>query len=277
LDIFITPRIAPISPSDLRHPFHIGRTLGDAGRLITRHWQALLIAFMCLRMSPRVLIGEDMDAGWSGNGKSYAYDLLIQLGTAWGDFVARKIMDIPDMIFIAAAIAILLRDGARPKWFGFWRALLIGVLFELGAYGIEALPLLGASPAPWLNIFFMLILIPLVICVCLSDVAAADESLWPVAAIVRSTRLARQGFFRLLVLLGVVGGLYWLSKAAEDLMLGAIPVTDGNLLDWATTVLQECISGFYLPFQAAIFVAAYVHLRRRVDGDRPEDTAAIFD
>jgi hypothetical protein len=235
------------------------------------------MAFVLLRMLPRVIIGEDMDAGLLGTGASYSYDLLIQLGELWGDFVARKIMDIPDMIFVAAAIAILLRDGTRPKWFGLCRALQIGLLFECCAIGLEALPLLGVTPPPLAYTFGGLILILLVIFICLSDAAAADEKLWPVAAIVRSAQLARKGFFRLLVLFAVVMGLYWLSKAAEDLMLGAIPVTDANLLDWVTTVLQECISGFYLPFQAAIFVAAFLHLRRRVDGDKPQETAAIFD
>jgi hypothetical protein len=236
------------------------------------------MAFLCLRMLPRVLIGEDMDAGLFGNGKSYFYDVLIHLGEIWGDFAARKIMDVPDIIFIAAATAILLRDDRRPKWFGFWRALLIGGVVLFCTLAFEAMPLLlGATPFQWLYTIASIILILLAIFLSLADVAAADESLWPLAAVSRSARLARQGFFRLLVLLAIAFGLYWLCDTAEDLMLNAIPVTDANLLDWATTVLQECISGFYLPFQAAILVAAFLHLRRRVDGDKPQEMAAIFD
>jgi hypothetical protein len=276
LAIFTIPRSVVIFPSEARSPFYIGRTLGDAGRLLTRHWLSLLMAFLLLRMLPRVIIGEDMDAGLVGNGRSFVAELLEPLGEVWGNFVAVQIMDVPDYLFGAAATVILLRDAIRPKWFGLLPALLLALLWFAMMLIVEVQPLLFELPSFGSGLL-LLFLLPIYLMLSVSDAAAVAEYRWPVSAFGRSIKLVRKGPFRLLVLLMVVGLLYIVSDMAESLLLTAIPVTDANWFDWVTTMLQECISGFYLPFGSAILVAAFLHLRRRHDGDKPEDTAAIFD
>jgi hypothetical protein len=276
LAIFITPRTAPISPSKSRHPFQIGRTLGDAGRLLAKHWAPLLIAFVLLRMLPRVILGEDMDAGLVGNGRSFVAEMLQPLGDIWSNFTAKQIMEVPDYTFTAVATIVLLRDGRRPKWFGLMPTLMISLFLFALLLMIDVQPLLFELP-PLATIPLLLLMLPIVLAVSMANAAAADERRWPVSAIGRSIALALKGPFRLMVLFLVMGILLWLSQTAEELMLKAIPVTDANWFDWATTMFQECISGFYLPFEAAITVAAFLHLRRRADGEKPEDTAAIFD
>jgi hypothetical protein len=272
----ITPRIALISRSDTRHVFQVGRTLADALRLLSKHWLAIVLAFCVLRMMPRVILGEDMDAGLLGNNQSLIWDMLAPLGEAWAGFAAKQIMDLPDYLFGVIAIVILLRDGVRPKWFGLWPALVLGALFFVCSMLTAAQPLLFNLPAP-LNLLLYLSLFILLIFISLSSAAAADELRGPVTALWRSAQLVSKGPFRLMLLILVLMALIWLSQEAEKLLLTAIPVRDGNWFDWLTTMFQEIISGFYLPFEAAIIVAAFLHLRRRHDSDKPEELAAIFD
>jgi hypothetical protein len=276
LATFITPRIAPISPSDTRHSFHVGRTLSDALRLLAKNWIAIVVAFAVLRMMPRVIFGEDMDAGLLGDNRSLIWDMLTPLGDIWSGFAARQVMEVPDYLFEAVATVILLRDGTRPKWFGLLPALTLSILFFIFVMLADAQPLLFNWPAP-VSVLLYLLLIILILATALSGPAAADELRGPVPALWRSVQLVAKGPFRLIVLLLIIAALIWLSQAAERLLLTAIPVTDGNWFDWLTTMFQEIISGFYLPFEVAILVVAFLHLRRRHDGDKPEDTAAIFD
>jgi hypothetical protein len=244
--------------------------------LLARHWWALTLAFMLLRMLPRVIIGEDMDAGLVGNGYSFVAQLLQPLGDVWGTFAATQLMDAFDYLFSAVATVILLRDGVRLKWYGLLPGLALTLLFFALLLISEAIPLLYQMTT-LAHVSLYLLLLVFALATALSGVAATDELRAPAAAVVRSVKLAGKGPFRLLLLLLVVMLLVFLSQQAERLLLTAIPVTDGNWFDWLTTVFQEIISGFYLPFEVAIMVAAFLHLRRRYDGDKPEDTAAIFD
>jgi hypothetical protein len=231
---------------------------------------------MLLRMLPRVLIGEDMDAGFVGNGRSFTAQLLQPLGDIWGTFAAGQMMDAFDYLFSAVATVIVLRDGKRAEYFGLLPGLALTVLFFALVLITEALPLLYQMRT-LAHVSLYLLLIVFALATALSGAAATDELRGPAPAVARSIQLAGKGPFRLLLLLLVVAVLVFLSQQAERLLLTAIPVTDGSWFDWFTTVIQEIISGFYLPFEAAIMVAAFLHLRRRHDGDNPEDTAAIFD
>jgi hypothetical protein len=276
LVIFTTPRIAPISPSNIRHVFQIGHTLADAARLLAKHWLAIVVAFALLRMMPRVILGEDMDAGLRGDNHSLIWNMLRPLGEVWASFAAKQLMELPNYIFKAVAVVILLRDGTRPKYFGLWPTLTLSLLFFACGMLADAQRLLFNSPAS-LSVLLYLLQLILLLATALSGPAAADELRRPLPALWRSVQLATNGPFRIIVLLLIMAALIWLSQAAERLMLTAMPVTDGNWFDWLTTIFQEIISGFYLPFTAAVSVAAFLHLRRRHDGDKPEDTAAIFD
>jgi hypothetical protein len=228
-------------------------------------------------MMPRVLIGEDMDAGLLGDGQSLMALWLRPLGVTWGSFAARQIMLVPDTFFLSAAVVILLRTSNRPAWHNFQQVLLIQLLYFCLFAFEAALPLLAElQPIVLYGISYLLIL-PIVITTYLADAVAGDEARWPLSAFVRSAQLVRRGPFRLLALYIVVNMLHMLCAHAEQVLLTAVPVIDASWFDWATTMFQECLSGLYLPFVSAITVAAFLHLRRRHDGDKPEETAAIFD
>ncbi len=227
-------------------------------------------------MLPRVIIGEDMDAGLVGNNYSFVAQLLHPLGNVWGTFAATQLMDVFDYLFTAVATVILLRDGVRSKWHGLLPGLALALLLFALLLITQAQPLLYQIPTV-AHVSFYLFMTLIALATAVSGPAATDELRAPVSAVVRSVQLARKGPFRLLLLLLVITVLVFLSQQAERLLLTAIPVTDGNWFDWLTTVFQEIISGFYLPFEAAMMVAAFLHLRRRHDGDRPEELAAIFD
>jgi hypothetical protein len=260
----------------MRHVFQVGRTLQDALRLLAKHWFAVVLAFVLLRMMPRVIFGEDMDAGLLGDNRSLIWDMLAPLGEVWAGFAAKHIMELPDYVFGAVTTMILLRDGVRSKWFGLFPTLILVMLFFACFMLVDAQPLLFGLSTPFKLLLYSLLII-LVVLTILSVAVAADELRAPVPALWRSAQLVTKGPFRLILLLLIIVVLAWLSEAAEGLLLKAIPVTDGNWFDWFTTMLQEIISGFYLPFEAAIAVAAFLHLRRRHDVDKPEDMAAIFD
>lgn len=231
---------------------------------------------MLLRMLPRVIIGEDMDAGLVGNGYSFVAQMLQPLGDVWGTFAATQLMDAFDYLFSAVATVILLRDGVRSKWYGLLPVLALTLLVFAVQLITGALPVLYQM-SPLAHVLLYVLLLVVVLATGLSGPAATDELRAPVSAVVRSVQLAGKGPFRLLLLLLIIMLLVVLSKLAERLLLTAIPVTDGNWFDWLTTVIQEIISGFYLPFSTAIMAAAFLHLRRRHDGDKPEELAAIFD
>ncbi len=246
--------------------------------MLGKHWWPLLIAFAALRVLPRVIIGEDLDAGLLGNDHSFLWDMLRPLGDAYANVVSKQLMDVPDSIYSAAAVTLVLHDSRRSRWHGFGQVLLLMLLFQALMLALQLVPdSLFAMSGLIKAVLFLFVVLPAIILTFVCDAAAADERRWPLSAIGRSIELARQAPFRLLILFIVIVLLMALAKGAEALLLQAIPVTDASWFDWVTTVFQECLSGFYLPFQAAITVAAFLHLRRRHEGEKPEETAAIFD
>jgi hypothetical protein len=257
-----------------RYPFQVGLTLSDALRLLSQHWVAIVSAFILLRALPRVVIGEDMDAGLLGDNYSIIANLLAPLNADTANLIAEKIMSVPNILFQAAAVVILLDIAKGARRLRFSLALLVGLIYAAVETAFDA----TVVELPYIpKIMAYIAILIFFLAFALSDCAAASEKLWPHKAFMRSVQLARRGAFRLLVLVVVVMAIYLLSEYAEDLLLTAIPVTDATWFDWFTTIIQEIISGFYLPFSAAIFVSAFLHLRLRRDGEKPQDVAAVFD
>jgi hypothetical protein len=276
LAIFIIVRIVTIFPFNINSGFHVGRTLTNAVQLITASWLALCVAFALARMLPRVILGEDMDAGLFGNGHSLMADMLQILGDRWGNFAAKQIMLLPNYIFMSVAICILLNGHQRIKYASLAPTLMISILLYILNMASEMQSLLF-DMSLMLSMMWYVLFLMLSVVICFSQATAAAEWRWPPSAVYRSIQLARKNYFRLSILSLCIQLLVYASQKAENLMLTAVPVIDANWFDWLTTMLQECISGFYLPFEAAILVAAFLQLRRCHDGEKPDDTAAIFD
>ena len=252
--------------------------LGDAWALVLQAWKPVLIAFATVRVLPRVVGGEDLDDGLTGNGVSILARLARGLGVPRDG--PSYFMDAFNLLFAAIAIALLLRAGGWLRE-GVGKATLFGLQMLLAGWLALALfaELLIRSTISYSLISMIFILLPAVVqwlMLVATPTAVAERKLLP-AAMLRGLQLWRQAPIRLAFLLLLVLLLERISSYAESLFLKAFVVQDATLFDWVTTIAQEFVSGAHLPLNAAIMVAAWQHLRRRADGVPVQETAAIFD